>query len=103
MVDGEYQPIEIQEVDGRLVGVSDVLGLELHADAEWFRLLNPESGEYLPDTYEINRARKEAERGLASERRAREEAEKAEQSRRELERLLREHGIEPPSGADGGA
>jgi hypothetical protein len=70
-----------------------VLGLELHADAEWFRFFYPESGEYLPDTYEKQRALDEAERGRASERRARED----------LERLLREHGIEPPPGPDGGA
>ena len=92
LVDGEYQPIEVREVDGRLVGVSDVLGLELHADSEWFRFFDPESGEYLPDTYEVSRALDESERELTSERRAREE----------LERLLREHGIEPPPGPDGG-
>ena len=86
LVDGEYQPIEIREVDGRLIGVSEVLGLELHADAEWFRFFDPESGEYLPDSYENRRALEESER-----------------ARRELERLLREHGIEPPQRPDGGA
>ena len=107
LVDGEYQPIEVREVDGRLVGLSEVLGLELHADAEWFRFFNPESGGYLPDTYEITHVREEAVRALASERSAREEAERGQaserQAREELERLLREHGIEPPSRTDDGA
>ncbi len=85
LVDGEYQPIEVREVDGRLVGVSEVLGLELHAEAEWFRFFDPESGEYLPDTLETRRALDESER-----------------ARRELEGLLREHGIEPPLRTDSG-
>ena len=85
LVDGEYRPIEVLEADEKQVGTSEVLDLELHADGEWFRFFDPESGEYLPDTYE--------------NRRALEESEKA---RRELEHLLREHGIEPPPRSDGG-
>ena len=121
LVDGEYRPIEVREVDGKLVGVSEVLGLEVHANAEWFRFFDPVTGEYLPDNLEIKRAREEAERAqaeaeraLSSERRERAEAERAhaeaeralsserreraeaERARQELERLLREHGIEPP-------
>ena len=92
LVDGEYQPVEIREVDGRLVGVSEVLGLELHADAEWFRFFDPGAAKCLPDTYENRRALEESERALSDERRAREE----------LEGLLREHGIEPPPRPDGG-
>ena len=72
------------------VGVSGVLGLELRAAGDWFRFFDPASGEYLPDSRENQRARVEAERALSVERRAREE----------LERLLREHGIEPPSDLD---
>ena len=83
LVGGEYQPIETREADGRQVGVSEVLGLELHADAEWFRFFDPESGEYVPDTYENRRA-----------------LEESENARRELEGLLREHGIEPPPRPD---
>ena len=86
LVEGEYQTIETREVDGRYVGASEVLGLELHADAEWFRLFDPKSGEYLPDTCENRRALAESER-----------------ARRELESLLREHGIESPPRPDGGA
>ena len=92
LVDGEYQPVEIREVDGRLVGVSEVLGLELNADAEWFRFFDPGSAKYLPNTYENRRALEESERALSDERREREE----------LEGLLREHGIEPPPRPDGG-
>ena len=93
-------------MDGRHIGMSEVLGLELHADAEWFRFFNPESGEYLPDTYENRRALEEAEQALTSERRAREEAERGQaderRTRRELEHLLREHGIDPPYRPDSG-
>ena len=107
LVDGEYQPIEVREVGGRLVGASEVLGLELHAEAQWFRFFDPEPGEYLPDIYEITHAREEAARALASEQRAREEAERGQaterQAREGMERLLREHGIEPPPRTDGGA
>ena len=100
LVDGGYEAIEVREMEGRLVGVSEALGLELHADAEWFRFFDPESGEYLPDTYETRHALEESERELTSERHAREEAERGRASERrareELENLLREHGIEPP-------
>ena len=97
LVDGEYRRIEVHEVDGKLVGVSEVLGLEIHANAEWFRFFDPVAGEYLPDSEELrqaqeaaDRAREEAERALQSERRA----------RQELERLLTEHGIVPPPGLE---
>ena len=61
LVGGEYRPIEMREVDGKYVGVSDVLGLEFHANAEWFRFFNPVSGEYLPDYQENQQAQVEAE------------------------------------------
>ena len=116
LVGGEYRSIEMMAESGRLVGVSEVLGLELHADAEWFRLFDPDSAEYLPDSQEQNRARKEAvrareeaeraqaeaEQGQAQARREREDAERALSSeryaRQQMERLLREHGIEPSTG-----
>ena len=92
LVDGKYRRIEVREVDGKYVGVSDVLGLELHAEVEWFRFFDPSSGEYLHDTQENRRARIEAERVLSHERQARVEAER---ERERLEQLLREHGIQP--------
>ena len=126
LVGGEYSSIEVTSESGRLVGVSEVLGLELHAEAEWFRLFDPVSGEYLPDSQEQKRARDEAERardeaeraqaqaehgqaqaehGQAQARREREVAERALSSeryaRQQMERLLREHGIEPPAELDG--
>ena len=105
LADDEYQPIETREIDGRHVGLSEVLGLELHADAEWFRFFDTESGEYLPDTYEHRLAREEAERALSDERRARADAERGQASERRareaLEQLLSEHGIEPPPRTDG--
>jgi Uma2 family endonuclease len=75
LADGEYRPIEVREVDGRHIGVSEVLGLELHADAEWFRFFNPISGEYLPDSDERKRAQEAAEARAEQDRAAREEAE----------------------------
>ena len=79
---GEYRPIEMREVDGKYVGVSDVLGLEFHANAEWFRFFNPISGEYLPDYQENQQAQVEAETLARTEQAAREAAEaQAEQER----------------------
>ena len=107
LVDGKYRRIEVRRVDERYVGVSDVLGLELHAEVEWFRFFDPSSGEYLPDNQENRRARIESERALAESERARAEFERAlsherqaraeaERRQERMERLLREHGIQPP-------
>ena len=102
---GEYKSVEVVEESGKYVGVSEVLGLELHAEGDWFRFFDPASGEYLPDSQENQRALVEAERALSVEQRAREEAERTvsveRRAREELERLLREHGIELPPGLDG--
>ena len=51
----------MREADGKHVGASDVLGLELHANGEWFRFFDPGSGEYLPDSEERKRAQEAAE------------------------------------------
>ncbi len=133
LVGGEYSSIEVTSESGRLVGVSEVLGLQLHAEAEWFRLFDPVLGEYLPDSQEQKRARDEAERareeaewsqaqaehGQAQARRGRDEAERGRDeaergrdeaeralsaeryARQQMERLLREHGIESPAELDG--
>ena len=108
LVDGAYEPIEI-EFDGETYqGLSSVLNLELHARQDWFRFFNPATGEYLKNL-------EESERELASERIIRRTVERARDSeqiarltaeqerdeervrREELERLLREHGIDLPS------
>ncbi len=75
LVGGKYRPIDVEEVDGKYVGVSDVLGLEFHANAEWFRFFDPISGEYLPDYQENQQAQVEAETLARTERAAREAAE----------------------------
>ena len=86
LVDGAYEPIEV-EFDGESYrGVSATLGLELHARKDWFRFFNSATGEYLNNLEESETARLSAERERDEER----------ARRGELERLLREHGIEPP-------
>lgn len=95
---GEYRPIDVREVDGKYVGMSEVLGLEFHANAEWFRFFDPAAGEYLPDNQENHQARLEAERAQAESEQGRAEAER---ERQHLESLLREHGIDPSTGRRG--
>ena len=60
LAEGEYSSIEVREVDGKYVSTSEVLGLEFHANAEWFRFFDPVAGEYLPDNQENQHARLEA-------------------------------------------
>ncbi len=107
LVDGVYEPIEIEFEGESYRGYSAALGLELHARKDWFRFFNPSTGEYLRNLEESEAARVSAERERAGEQIARLTAERerdeerarltAERARREeLERLLREHGIEPP-------
>ena len=84
LVGGEYRPIEVREVDGRCVGESEVLGLELHAEFGWFRFFDPVSGEYLPDNQENQLRRMEAETRV-KEANARAEAAEARQAVLEAE------------------
>ncbi len=124
LVDRAYRPIQI-EVDpdsGLCRGLSSALNLELHGRQDWFRFFNPSTGEYIANLSEslaaravAEEARMMAERERDSEFVARIAAEqerdsqrearhRAEQERgserenlREMEPLLREHGVEPPS------
>ncbi|MCY4655161.1 MAG: Uma2 family endonuclease [Dehalococcoidia bacterium] len=101
LVDDAYEPIEI-EFDGESYrGFSSALGLELHARKDWFSFFNPATGEYLKNLEESERARVSERRARENEQTARLTAERErdeERARREdLERVLREHGIEPPS------
>ena len=101
LVKGVYEPIEI-EFDGESYrGASSALNLELHARKDWFRFFNPATGEYLNNLEESERARVSERRARENEQIARLTVERErdeERSRREeLERMLREHGIEPPS------
>ena len=65
LVEGEYRPIDVGEADGKYVGVSEVLGLEIHVNAEWFRFFNPVSEEYLPNLEERKLAQGAAEARIA--------------------------------------
>ena len=95
LVGEEYQPIPVEETaqPGRYRGNSEVLRLELHAERDWFRFYDPVEGSYRRDI-------QESERALAAEREARIADQQAlateRAARAELERVLREHGIEPP-------
>ena len=96
LVDGRYQPIPVEVApDGSLcIGYSEFLKLELRARREWFRFRDPMTGRLISNRQESEREwrvaehrRLEAESALDRERAA----------RRELENLLRQHGIEPPA------
>ena len=93
---GRYQPIPVEVApDGSLcIGYSEFLKLELRARQEWFRFRNPVTGRLISNRQESEREwrvaehrRLEAESALDRERAA----------RQELEYLLRQHGIEPPT------
>ena len=93
-----YRPIEVREVDGKHVGVSDVLGLEFHANAEWFRFFDPVSGEYLPDSDERKRAQ---EAGRGANRTGAEPPEKQPRHEPNRSRAAREAGRGAASGNGG--
>ena len=108
-VNGIYEPVEIA-VDpdtGLCHGFSPVLNLELHGRQDWFKFFNPSTGEYIANISEslaarlaAEEARLRAEQGRDSEREARLRTERARDNQlarlQEMERLLREHGIDPP-------
>ncbi len=55
LVDGRYAPIPVA-VDaerGECRGFSPLLGLELHGRVEWFRFLDPTTGQFLPNRQEL--------------------------------------------------
>ena len=90
LVDGRYVAIDVP-VDpdtGQHRGFSPALGLELHGRRGWFRFLDPATGRYLPDLKESEQGRLAVERALDRERAA----------RLDLERRLRERGIDPTNG-----
>ena len=110
LVGGAYQPIPVAETSaaGRYIGMSAALGLELHAEADWFRLFDPVAGVYLRNLQESEDALAAEQQALTANQQAlatnqqalaaNQQALAAErQARLDLERLLREHGIEPPT------
>lgn len=123
LVGDRYEAMEVRpDVEtGQLRGASPVLNLELHCDRSRFRFFNPVAGQYLLDLEEMGdsrdreragrltaeqgrdheqAARLAVEQELEQEQSARLAAEQARDRERaarlELERRLREHGIEPP-------
>ena len=99
---GEYEPITISNEDGTLRGYSSVLGLDLFARDGALRMYDPVSRTWLRNLREEIAARQIAEdRAQFAEDRAEsaeERAHTAEDRAAMLERILREHGIEPPNG-----
>ncbi len=83
LVDGRYAPIDVpfDPETGQHRGFSPALGLELHGRRGWFRFLDPATGRYLPNL-------EESQQELNRERAA----------RLDLERRLRERGIDPTNG-----
>ena len=87
LVDGEYQPIEMDErSDGSSRGYSAVLGLELHWDGSDLHLIDPVSGQRLRRPSEIAADERAALSRAEAERQARQTAE----ARAETERRARE-------------
>ena len=89
LVDGEYQPIEMDErSDGSSRGYSAVLGLELHWDGSDLHLIDPATGQRLRRPSEIAADERAAISRAEAERRAREAADaRANAAEAELARL----------------
>jgi Uma2 family endonuclease len=112
LVDGRYVPIDVavDPESGQCQGFSPLLGLEFLGRREWFRFRDPATGQLLGNRQEIERerlvaeqARLVAEQALQVSEQGRLAAEQALDQERAvrlaLQRLLREHGIEPPDSA----
>ena len=94
--DGRYRELELEERDGGLCRLSEVLGLDLRLEGERLRFFDPKSGEYLLAPEEQHEALEERDRALKEQRHALEEQhqalEAAEARIRELERQRRPEG-----------
>jgi len=110
LVDGRYQPIPVDVApDGsQCVAYSQLLKLEFLARREWFRFRDPITGRIIPNRQEaereLQRAEQELQRAERELQRAERERLEAQQTlgrerseRQRLERILRQHGIEPPT------
>ena len=100
LADGAYRPIPVSEDgDGILRGYSAVLGLNICVRADLLRLHDPVTGNWLLNLSESEAARAQAEAARIESEAARIEAERAMRAaterNRELEALLRQHGISP--------
>ena len=87
LVDGRYEdiPVVYDPASGMYQGFSRVLGLDLRGNREWFRFINPATGEALPDPLESEQGRQAAETQRDTERQARAAAE----TQRDAERQAR--------------
>ena len=102
LVDGAYVPIPVAaDADGILRGYSALLGLDICVRDDLLKLYDPVNRNWLLNLSESEAARTEAEAAWAQA-----EAERAEKAaalraaaerNRELEALLRQHGISPDS------
>ncbi len=104
LVDGRYVPIEVQiDPESDLcLGFSPLLGLELLGRRTWFRFRDPATGQLLRNRREIEREWQAAEQARQVAEQGRLAAEQAldqeRAARLELERRLRERGIDPTNG-----
>ena len=87
LVAGRYEdiPVSYDPASGMYQGSSRVLGLDLRGNREWFRFINPATGEALPDPLELEQARAAAE----SQRDAESQARAAAENQRDAERAAR--------------
>ena len=115
LLDGRYVPIDVavDPKSGQCEGFSPLLGLDLLGRREWFRFRDPATGQLLGNRQEVDRERQAAEQARQAAEQARLTAEQARQAaeqarqaaeqaldqersaRLELERRLRERGIDP--------
>ncbi len=85
LVDGEYTPI-LPDSDGDLH--SEELGVIFSADGALLRVVDPETGEFVPALEEaIEKTRQETQRAEQAVQRAEQEAQRAAQAEAEVARL----------------
>ncbi len=93
LVNGEYEPLPTQSVNGALSVYSPVLGLEMRAylGREEFRFIDPTTGRPLPSYAEARQQATEARRQAdEAQRQVAEEAARRQAAEAELERLRAE-------------
>ena len=100
LADGAYEPVPVSvDADGILRGYSALLGLDICVRDDLLKLYDPINLDWLRNLSESEAARVESEAARVeseSSRRAAETALRAAAERnRELEALLRQHGISP--------
>ena len=102
LVDGVYEPIPVfEDADGILRGYSARLGLDICVRDDSLKLYDPVNRDWLRNLSESEAARTEAEAARVQAEAVRAETaaalRAAAERNRELEALLRQHGISPDS------